>query len=138
MEPKQSSSESYPQNPSPSPERYTGSEPSPEVPRLTPEATPEKGAERAPAAPGQPTVDPSQVALPTPVPVQQAQDDAATSDDDTPQAAADEDLIEKEWGDKAKKIITETRDDPHKQEREVGKLQADYLRKRYGKELGTS
>jgi hypothetical protein len=57
---------------------------------------------------------------------------------DTPLVAADEDLIEKEWVDKAKKIIEETKDDPYRREQEVGKLQADYLRKRYGKELGTS
>lgn len=57
---------------------------------------------------------------------------------DTPLVAADEDLIEKEWVDKAKKIVEETKDDPYKREQEVGKLQADYLRKRYGKELGAS
>jgi hypothetical protein len=57
---------------------------------------------------------------------------------DTPIVAADEDLIEKEWVDKAKKIVEETKDDPYRREQEVGKLQADYLRKRYGKELGAS
>jgi hypothetical protein len=58
--------------------------------------------------------------------------------DDTPIAASDDDLIEKEWVDKAKKIILQTKDDPYRREQEVGKLQADYLRKRYGKELGAS
>ncbi|MEO5950826.1 MAG: hypothetical protein ABIQ04_05270 [Candidatus Saccharimonadales bacterium] len=77
--------------------------------------------------------------LPTPValPV----DDLSTATvpvDDTPLVANDDDLIEKEWVDKAKKIITETRDDPHRREQEVSKLQADYLLKRYGKELGAS
>lgn len=57
---------------------------------------------------------------------------------DTPLIAADEDLIEKEWVDRAKKIVEETKDDPYRREQEVGKLQADYLRKRYGKELGAS
>lgn len=57
---------------------------------------------------------------------------------DTPLVAADEDLIEKEWVDRAKKIVEETKDDPYRREQEVGKLQADYLRKRYGKELGAS
>ncbi len=57
---------------------------------------------------------------------------------DAPLVANDDDLIEKEWVDKAKKIITETRDDPHRREREVGKLQVDYLKKRYGKDLGAS
>jgi hypothetical protein len=56
--------------------------------------------------------------------------------DDMPLVANDDDLIEKEWVDKAKKIIVQTKDDPYRREQEVGKLQADYLRKRYGKELG--
>jgi hypothetical protein len=58
--------------------------------------------------------------------------------DDNPIAANDDDLIEKEWVDKAKKIILQTKDDPYRREQEVSKLQADYLRKRYGKELGVS
>lgn len=78
------------------------------------------------------------IALPTPVvPVQ---DDDVTStpadDNDTPLTANDDDLIEKEWVDKAKKVVAETKDDPYAREKEVSKLQADYLRKRYGKELG--
>lgn len=55
--------------------------------------------------------------------------------DSNPVAASDEDLIEKEWVDKAKKIVAQTRDDPYSQEKEVSKLQADYLKKRYGKEI---
>lgn len=62
----------------------------------------------------------------------------APTDNSNPIVAADDDLIEKEWVDKAKKIIAETRDDPYKREREVSKLQADYLRKRYGREIGVS
>lgn len=52
-----------------------------------------------------------------------------------PLYAADDDLIEKEWVDKAKKIIAETKHDPYLQEQEVSKLQADYLQKRYGKNV---
>ncbi len=54
-------------------------------------------------------------------------------DDDMPTTAGDDDLIEKEWIDKAKKIISETKNDPHEQEKAFIRLQADYLRKRYGK-----
>lgn len=75
---------------------------------------------------------PPVVSLPT-VPVPTAQDDLAG-----PTIANDDDLIEKEWVDKAKRIITDTQNDPYRREQEVTKLQADYLRKRYGKELGTS
>lgn len=56
----------------------------------------------------------------------------------TPLVANDDDLIEKEWVDQAKRIIVQTKDDPYRREQEVSKLQADYLRKRYGRELGAS
>jgi hypothetical protein len=55
-----------------------------------------------------------------------------------PLVAADEDVIEKEWVDKAKKIIHETKDDPHGRTERVNELQRDYLKKRYNKELETS
>lgn len=55
--------------------------------------------------------------------------------DDTPLVAADEDLIEMEWVNKAKKIVNETKSDPYLQEREISRLQASYLQKRYGKEV---
>lgn len=72
--------------------------------------------------------------------VQTPVNDAVVGDDstDVPLVAADEDLIEKEWVDKAKKIIVSTKEDPYRREAEVSKLQVEYLRKRYGKELGIS
>lgn len=57
------------------------------------------------------------------------------ADDDAPLVAADDELIEKEWVDKAKKIVAKTKDNPYQQEKEVSRLQADYLKKRYGKEV---
>ena len=57
---------------------------------------------------------------------------------DSPLVAADEDVIEKEWVDKAKKIILETKDDPYARSSRVNELQKDYLKKRYNKELGAS
>lgn len=87
-------------------------------------------AEQAPAL--QPPVIPTPLPVVVPVPsTLPAQDDAAM-----PTIANDDDLIEKEWVDKAKKIITDTRDDPYRREREVNRLQIDYLKKRYGKVLG--
>lgn len=53
--------------------------------------------------------------------------------DDSPATAGDEDLIEKEWVDKAKRVIAETKHDPYMQERAVSRLQANYIQKRYGK-----
>ena len=85
---------------------------------------------------------PPPVPIPVPLPPQQVPvpSHAAPAADDTtgPTLASDDDLIEKEWVDKAKKIITDTQNDPYRREQEVTKLQIDYLRKRYGKELGTS
>lgn len=54
-----------------------------------------------------------------------------------PVIADDVDVIEKEWVDKAKSIVSSTKDNPHMQEKEVSKLQADYLMKRYGKKMKT-
>lgn len=52
---------------------------------------------------------------------------------DLPLTAADDDLIEKEWVEKAKQVIAQNRHDPYMQEQAVSRLQADYLQKRYGK-----
>jgi len=73
--------------------------------------------------------------LPTPVddPINVAQDTTVASN---PLIASDDDLIEKEWVDRAKKIVSETKDNPYKREEAVSKLQVDYIKKRYGRELG--
>lgn len=82
-----------------------------------------------------------QIVLPQPIPIVQPTVDpgaaqSATSDDTVALIANDDDLIEKEWVDKAKKIIAETKDDPYRREVEIGKLQIEYIRKRYGREIG--
>ena len=56
----------------------------------------------------------------------------------SPLTANDDDLIEKEWVDKAKKIVTDTQNDPHQREKEVSRLQVDYIKKRFGRELGVA
>jgi len=76
------------------------------------------------------------VPLPPPLPAPAAP--VVQPGDDNPAVAADEDVIEKEWVDKAKKILSETKDDPYKRTERVNELQKDYLRKRYSKELGAS
>ncbi|MEO8691183.1 MAG: hypothetical protein ABI397_00185 [Candidatus Saccharimonas sp.] len=60
------------------------------------------------------------------------------TDDSMPADAGDDDLIEKEWVDKAKQIIAKTKDDPYTREREVSKLQIEYIRRRYGRQMGVS
>lgn len=85
-----------------------------------------------------PSVTPA-TTLPIPVSASSTSSPAlSTASDDTPLIAADEDLIEKEWVDKAKKVIAETKDDPYLREQEVKKLQVEYVRKRYGREIGKS
>jgi len=91
--------------------------------------------EQQPSGPSDPAA--AQPVAPPPLP-QLSQAPPATQTqqvpaDTNPPAAADEDLIEKEWVEKAKKVIAETKHDPHLQEQAVSRLQADYLQKRYGK-----
>lgn len=52
-----------------------------------------------------------------------------------PDEAADSDLIEKEWVERAKQIVEHTRDDPHEQQRAISQMRADYLKKRYNKDI---
>lgn len=53
----------------------------------------------------------------------------------TPAIADDIDLIEKEWVHKAKEIVEHTNGDPYTQNKEMNKVKADYLKKRYNKDL---
>lgn len=55
-----------------------------------------------------------------------------------PQEAADSDLIEKEWVNKAKQIVEHTKDDPYEQQRVMSKFKADYMKKRYDKDIKVS
>ena len=56
----------------------------------------------------------------------------------TPAAADDNDLIEKEWVSRAKEIVEKTKEDPYIQSQELTKFKADYMLKRYNKELKIS
>jgi hypothetical protein len=49
--------------------------------------------------------------------------------------AEDSDLIEKEWVQKAKAIVDQTRNDPYIQNREISKVKATYIKKRYNKDI---
>lgn len=57
---------------------------------------------------------------------------------DNPQIAEDADLIEDEWVDKAKEIVERTSQDPHQQNKEMNLVKADYLKKRYNKDIKVS
>lgn len=47
--------------------------------------------------------------------------------------ADDADVIEKEWVDKAKRIVAETKGDPHKKSQELTGLKKEYIETRFGK-----
>ena len=141
MEPKQSS----PEFSLPTPESIPGSS-TPETAAGSTEAAveqiassaPERAPEQATHAQASMAAQAVPVALPTPVIAPQTDSSQSDGIGASPAVASDDDLIEKEWVDKAKQIISSTRDDPARREKEVGRLQADYLKKRYGKELGTA
>lgn len=132
-----------PQLPSPSrtpengPAHYQGGETFPAVnqPERAPEQ-PERQETREQHV-GGPGGDPAAVVAPIPVlpplPVVQTDTPGQQATNTGPVTAEDVDLIEKEWVEKAKKVVAETRHDPHLQGQEISKLQADYLKKRYGK-----
>lgn len=139
-------------SPNRSPENKPTSLPKPEVSPLIPDTsleqelpTPEKigpagetANQSAPVAPATSLPQPI-VATPTDEPDATSTTPADKSTTVTGPAFADDvDVLEKEWVDKAKKIVDETRQDPYKQEEQVSDLQADYLRKRYGKVVKTS
>ncbi len=74
-----------------------------------------------------------------PTPVKQDEPVAIiTTTDDNPAIAKDDDLIEKEWVNRAKKIVIETRDNPYQRDENISKLQKDYIKKRFGRELGVA
>lgn len=68
-------------------------------------------------------------------PITQDATNGASDDTSTPVIADDADLIEKEWVLKAKEIVERTRHDPYQQNKEVERIKADYLKKRYNKEV---
>lgn len=77
---------------------------------------------------GMPVVTPAPIAPTTPL-------TTTVSDDDTPPIAADVDLIEKTWVRKAKAVVERNKDDPYNQNKEVNKVKASYIKKRYNKDV---
>ncbi|MDB5163358.1 MAG: hypothetical protein JWO54_48 [Candidatus Saccharibacteria bacterium] len=126
----------------PKPPAYTGEG----IPSLPPLDTGiEKGGERheQAAEAGAHAADATTLAAPVAVPVAPPvvvpqNDPVQPVASSSPLVAADEDLIEKEWVDKAKEIILHTKDDPHARTQKVNELQRDYLQKRYGRVVGAS
>ena len=61
-----------------------------------------------------------------------------TSQDVVQSVSDDDDLIEKDWVNKAKAIVERTRDDPYKQSEELTVFKADYMKRRYDKTIKVS
>lgn len=70
--------------------------------------------------------------------VQQDSLDLQTQISSLPPEANDLDLIEKEWVTHLKYIVTQTSEDPFLQQAEISKAKADYMRKRYNKDVKIS
>lgn len=77
----------------------------------------------------------SGVQAPTVSPLDPASPPAMAHHDDSPVVADDNDLIEQEWVNKAKTIVERTREDPYLQNKEINKFKADYIMKRYKREI---
>lgn len=77
--------------------------------------------------------------MPQTVPLQGQQADTSgvsnTSKGVVSKVIDDKDLIEKEWVEKAKSIINQNRDNPHKQTEELTGVKAEYLEKNYNKSI---
>lgn len=130
----------------PTPSNLEGQATSSDKQTLTPLASPETAPNTAVEQPKEmvstaalPATPP--LASPT-QPIAASQNSSAqpviNNDSNDPQIADDVDVIEKEWVEKAKKIVGATKADPYQQEKEVSKLQADYLMKRYNKHVRVS
>lgn len=114
----------------------------PSIPEIAPIGSPEQlsnpETQTGPmqSTPGQPVPIMSTPQQPIVVQPTTAVSDDSVTNATAPATAADDDLIEKEWVDHAKKIISSTKNDPYEQARLVAELMRDYVRKRYGKEVG--
>ncbi len=124
------------------------SQPSFELPPQAPESN-EKGMqgsqERAPARQEKPGNKPQQPLLPaipndipdTTQPIIPATTDDIASASHGPPAIPDTDHIERIWLDKVKSVASQTKDDPFAQKHHMSQIKADYIQKRFGKNIKT-
>lgn len=102
--------------------------------------TPEQAA-RPEAAPSPQAPTTSAATTPQPAPNSILTDNTVSSVaqssqlNDNPAIADDVDLIEKEWVNKARSIVERNKNDPYVQNKELNVFKADYMKKRYGKDI---
>jgi len=106
----------------------------------------EKGREAAPAPAeraGQQAPPPALPAIPDDIPAADAPviavpvQDVAITHPVPDSSAQDSDRIEPAWVNKAKQIIAQTHDDPYLQKDQMSKVKADYIMKRFNKQIKT-
>ena len=117
--------------------------PTPEADRQRPEqaaeapaARPETAGKQAPA-PALPAIPDDIPAADAPVIAAPAPDNAVPTHPVSGHPASDSDHIEPAWINRAKEVIASTQDDPYKQKDEMSKVKADYIQKRFGKQIKT-
>ncbi len=113
-------------------EQHEGVSDTPETAPITPESTPSRQAAPVISIPSAPPV-----VLPSDPATAVAQPDNTTTTPAVGATAADTDRIEKPWVDRAKAIISQTKDDPFRQKNEMSKVKAEYIQKRFNKKLKT-
>ncbi len=113
------------QNPTPSQDKEQAVN-VPEIPAAPAPVTPAPQSSQQLPTPPADLPDPTPAA---PAPTLPGAPTAPTSAN--PAVAADVDIIEKEWVDKADEAVKKTEGDPHAEEEAVEDLQVDYLKKRY-------
>jgi len=73
------------------------------------------------------------VAQPPTIPVADDDDQMAKPENSESHTSAHPDRIEKQWVDKAKVIIMQTKDDPFTQKNEMSKFKSEYIKSRFNK-----
>lgn len=112
--------------------QLSGDRPSmPVGPELNGAVSPQESAPTNPSHAIPPMSIPAQQPQPQPVSSSRGVNSAQTDD----LTADDADLIEKEWVTKAKRIVDQTRNDPRQQSNQITRVKADYIKKRYNKDL---
>lgn len=119
----------------PQPESHEGDETRQEKGRETAPAPQERVGKTAPP-PALPAIPDDIPAADAPVLAAPASDDAATRHV-ADGSAKDIDRIEPAWVNKAKEIIAQTHDDPYLQKDQMSKVKAEYIQKRFGKQIKT-
>lgn len=83
-----------------------------------------------------PTVNDNHQKNPDPIPIDQQT--IGVVQDDITQDADDIDVIEKAWIDRAKHIVDQTSSDPYEQQKMISKMKAEYIKKRFNKDIKIS